>query len=109
MEKEKLDVEKRVSSLETQFAALSEKVESLSAAIGKRKKTEVEKQARKLKLLEAGPYNKEGLAKLNNREIKMLASALDINSFAKNRDQSVRSILEKQKGQAKQGKTEAKK
>ena len=38
MAKDKLDVEKRVSSLETQFAALSEKVESLSAAIGKRKK-----------------------------------------------------------------------
>ena len=115
MQDDKKDVETRVASLEIQFAALTDKVKSLSAATGKRKQTGVEKQARKLKLLEAGPYTKESIAKLNNREVKMLASAMDINTFAKSRDEAVRLILEKQKAQTKQkvqkkqGKKEAKK
>ena len=115
MTNDKTDVETRLASLETQFAALTDKVKSLSAATGKRKQTGVEKQARKLKLLEAGPYTKESIAKLNNREVKMLASAMEINTFAKSRVEAVQLILEKQKAQTKkkvqtkQGKKEAKK
>ena len=109
MANDKLDFENRVASLETQFVALAAKVERLSAVKGKRKQTDAEKQARKLKLLEGGPYNKESLAKLNNREIKMLASAMNINTFAKTRKEADQLIFEKQKGQTKQSNKESKK
>jgi len=51
------------------------------------------KEAKKAELLAGVPYTKESIEKLNSRELKMLASAMGINSFRVANDKLIPQIL----------------
>ena len=56
-----------------------------------------DKELRKANLLANGPYDADGLADLTGRDIKMLASAMKLNSFGMTRDDAVKLISGAQK------------
>ena len=88
-------IEIRVEQLEIRFSDLSKQVENLKEG-RKRKLSKSEKEAKKQELLKGGPYDKKKLDGLKLMEIKMLASAMEINSFGKQRDEIVKLILDNQ-------------
>lgn len=92
----KSSLEFRVRQLEIHVDGIMETVESLKGK-RKRKFSMAEKDAIKNELLKAGPYDKEKLDNLKGLEIKMLASAMKINAFGKNRDEITKLVLVKQK------------
>ena len=59
-----------------------------------------DKEIRKANLLANGPYDSDGLAELTGRDIKMLASAMKLNSFGMTRDEAVKLISTAQKKSA---------
>ena len=86
----------RVEQLEIRVSDLSKEVDSQRKG-QKRKLTKTEKETVKQELLKGGPYDKKKLDDLKLNEIKMLASAMEINSFGKQRDEIAKLILGKEK------------
>ena len=89
-------LEIRMEQLEIRVSDLSKEVDSLRKG-RKRKLTKTEKESIKQELLKGGPYDKKKLDELKLNEIKMLASAMEINSFGKQRDEIAKLILGNQK------------
>lgn len=86
-------LEDRVAALETRVAELTEALEKGGGKGGKRHTSKDEKDELKAKLMEGVPYDKKSLADLQGKQVKMLASAMGINSFGKGRDEVVGEIL----------------
>ena len=82
----------RVEQLEIKLSELSKEMDGLRKG-RKRKLTKTEKESIKQELLKGGPYDKKKLDDLKLNEIKMLASAMEINSFGKHRDEIAKLIL----------------
>ena len=91
----------RMSAVEIRMGALEAVVNQLT--IGKlknnksKKLTSAEKSQIKEQLLKNAPYDKKGLEQLKGPELKMLASALEINSFGVKRSELIKKIFVKQK------------
>jgi len=86
-------LEARVTALEKRLDDVLATLQKAPASAGKPKSGKAEKDAIKAKLLEACPYKKADLEKLNGREIKMLASAVGVNSFRQARPDTEKEIL----------------
>ena len=87
-----------IDSLEARVTALEKRLDEVLATLqkapaGKAKTGKAEKDAIKAKLVEACPYKAADLKKLNGREIKMLASAVGVNSFRQARPDTEKEIL----------------
>lgn len=90
----------RLSALEIRMASMEASLHNFAGVVGSRKSkkmTDVEKDQIKKKLLKRGPYDKRKLEKLNLKDLRMLASAIKINSFGIKREDLIKVILSKQK------------
>ena len=89
---------KRLKSLEQRVADLAEKIE---AGGGKKKSgrglDKDAKEEKKAELLAGMPYSKDDLGEMKNSEVKMLCSALTINSFGMSKDDAISEIVKVQK------------
>lgn len=94
-----INIDVRMSAIEIRMGALEAIVSQLtSGKIGKSKRlTNVEKSQIKGQLLKNVPYDKKGLEQLKGPELKMLASALEVNSFGVKRSELAKTIFAKQK------------
>lgn len=96
-----MNIDVRVSAVEVRMGALEALVNQLT--IGKlnspksKRLTSEEKVQIKENLLKNVPYDKKGLEGLNGPDLKMLASALEINSFGIKRSELIKKIFVKQK------------
>ena len=77
-------------------ASLNNYISAAGTKLSK-KMSDVEKDQIKKKLLKRVPYDKRKLEKLNLKDLRMLASAIKINSFGIKRDDLIKVILSKQK------------
>jgi hypothetical protein len=94
-------IDVRMSAAEIRIGALEALVNQLTlgkmkGAMSKRL-TKEEKSQKKDELLQKVPYDKKGLEALNGPDLKMLASALEINSFGIKRNDLIKQIFVKQK------------
>jgi hypothetical protein len=92
------DDPEEIDSLTARVDALEKRLDEALAVLtkapaGKAKTGKAEKDAIKAKLVEKCPYKKADLEKLNGREIKMLASAVGVNSFRQARPDTEKEIL----------------
>ena len=90
----------RLSALEVRMASVEALLNNYISAAGtklSKKMSDVEKDQIKKKLLKRVPYDKRNLEKLNLKDLRMLASAIKINSFGIKRDDLIKVILSKQK------------
>ena len=99
MTTENKPIETRLSALEIRMGAVEALLNNLAGAFsGKtRKMSDVEKSNMKAELLKGVPYDNKKLEKLKTIELKLLASALGINSFGMKRAVIVKAIITKQK------------
>lgn len=93
-------VEIRVSALE---GLLNNMIGAASITSKSAKKSSTEKEKTKADLLKKVPYEKKALEGLKSAHLKMLASALNLNSFGIKKDELVKNILEAQKKRNKSG------
>jgi len=96
---EKQSVDVRVAALEIRIGAVEALLNNLVGASPKisKKISDAEKDRMKAKLLKGVPYDNKKLEKLNSIQLKLLASAMKINSFGMKRVDIVKTILSKQK------------
>lgn len=90
----------RLSALEIRMASVEASLNNFVGVAGTRKTkkmSDVEKDEIKKKLLKRAPYDKRKLEKLNLKDLRMLASAMEFNSFGIKRDDLIKAILSKQK------------
>ena len=90
----------RLSALEIRMASVEASLNNLVGVPGTRKSKKMsvtEKDQMKKKLLRGMPYDKRRIEKLNLTELRMLASAIKINSFGIKRDELINAILAGQK------------
>ena len=90
----------RLSALEIRMTSVEASLNNYISAAGtklSKKMSDEEKDQIKKKLLKGVPYDKRKLEKLNLKDLRMLASAIKINSFGINRDDLIKVILSKQK------------
>ena len=90
----------RLSALEVRMASVEALLNNYISSAGtksSKKMSDVEKDQIKKKLLKRVPYDKRNLEKLNLKDLRMLASAIKINSFGIKRDDLIKVILSKQK------------
>jgi len=99
MTNENKPIETRLSALEIRMGAVEALLNNLAGAFsGKtRKMSDAEKSHMKAELLKGIPYDNKKLEKLKTTELKLLASALGINSFGMKRAAIVKAIITKQK------------
>jgi len=99
MTSENTSIDTRLSALEIRMGAVEALLNNLSGAFSKKTKkmSDAEKDLMKAELLKGVPYDNKKLEKLKTTELKLLASALEINSFGMKRADIVKSILKKQK------------
>ena len=93
-------LELRVSALEARVQLLDSLIDKIikgAETSPKRKTTREQKEAAKQRLLDAGPYDKKSLEEMGGKDLRILASALNINSFGMARDKIVAAILTSQK------------
>jgi hypothetical protein len=94
-----MNIDVRMSAVEIRMGALEAIVSQLTS--GKNGKfqrlTSAEKTQIKEKLLKSVPYNKKALEELKGPELKMLASALEVNSFGVKRSELIKKIFVAQK------------
>ena len=89
-------VEVRISSVETLLNNLIGS-SSIRAVKVTKKLSSLEKEKIKAKLLEEVPYVKSQLQSIKTKELKLLASALGVNSFGMKTDDIIKAILTAQK------------
>jgi uncharacterized coiled-coil protein SlyX len=96
---ETTSIDTRLSALEIRMASVEALLNNLAGASPRKtKKISVEEKDRmKSELLKGVPYDNKKLEKLNSIELKILASALGINSFGMKRVDIVKGVLSKQK------------
>ncbi len=112
MAKKKDDVSslvERVENLELRVAELVEAgeggeataaaaaEETTTSKTGKKKTSTAEKDKIKKKLAKGIPYKKDKLEGMKASEVKMLCSAMDINSFGLSKDKAIAAIMKEQK------------
>jgi hypothetical protein len=94
-----MNMDVRMSAVEIRMGALEAIVSQLTS--GKNGKSQrlsnTEKSQIKEKLLKNVPYDKKALEELKGPDLKMLASALEINSFAVKRSELIKKIFVVQK------------
>lgn len=98
----------KVKKKQPEGLAEEEALEEEAEAPPARKSSKQEKDDKKEALLSKAPYSSTQLGELNGREIKMLASAMGINSFGMSKDACKASILKSQ-AKGKKKKTAVKK
>ena len=96
---ENTSIDTRLSALEIRMASVEALLNNLAGSSSRktRKISDAEKDRMKSELLKGVPYDNKKLEKLNSIELKILASALGINSFGMKRVDIVKRILSKQK------------
>jgi hypothetical protein len=90
----------RLSALEIRMASVEASLNNLVGVASTRKSkkmSEAQKDQMKKRLLRGLPYDKRRIEKLNLTELRILASAIKINSFGIKRDELIKIILSKQK------------
>jgi hypothetical protein len=89
----------RLSAMEIRMASVESQLNILvgSAASKSRKRSTADKETIKAGLLKKGPYDRKKLESLKTTDMRMLASALGINSFGTKREDLIKAILSKQK------------
>jgi len=96
---ENTSIDTRLSALEIRMASVEALLNNLAGASPRKTKkiSDEEKDRMKSELLKGVPYDNKKLEKLTSIELKILASALGINSFGMKRVDIVKAILSKQK------------
>ena len=96
---ETTSIDTRLSALEIRIASVEALLNNLAGSSSRKTKklSNEEKERIKAKLLKGVPYDNKKLEKLNSIKLKILASALGINSFGMKRVDIVKAILSKQK------------
>lgn len=96
---ENTSIDTRLSALEIRMASVEALLNNLAGAYPRKTKkiSDEEKDSMKTKLLKDVPYDNKKLEKLTSIELKILASALGINSFGMKRVDIVKAVLSKQK------------
>jgi hypothetical protein len=99
MTTENTSTDTRLSALEIRMASVEALLNNLAGSSSKKSKkmSDVEKGRIRAKLLKGVPYDKKSLEKLTLIELKILASAMKINSFGMKRVDIVKAVLSKQK------------
>jgi hypothetical protein len=99
MTTENTSIDTRLSALEIRMASVEALLNNLAGSSSRKTKklSNEEKERIKTKLLKGVPYDNKKLEKLNSIELKMLASAMKINSFGMKRVDIVKAVLSKQK------------
>ena len=94
-----MNMDVRMSAVEIRMGAIEAIVNQLTTGRnGKSKRlSNAEKSQIKEKLLKNIPYDKKALEALKGPDLKMLASALEINSFGVKRSELIKKIFVKQK------------
>ena len=88
-------IEIRLSSVEAQLSNI------VGAATGqKQKSSKNDKERMKAELVMNGPYDKEQLEEMKPTNLKLLASALKLNSFGIKKNELVKALLAAQKTKA---------
>jgi len=95
----KSDIISRLDAIKARIEDIASAMISTGNVGGGKKKgsNKAEKEAAKAELLEKGPYGSDELKALMGKEVKMLASAMGINSFGQAREDVEKAILAAQK------------
>lgn len=107
------DLKERVKALEARVAEIKESMEgSTTAAKSARGSKKAEKEEAKQKLLEGAPYSDSDLKAMTGRDLKMLGSALGVNTFGMKTEEVLKVVKQAQKksgGKKSSGGTKSKK
>jgi len=89
----------RLSAMEIRMDSVEAQLNILlgSAARKSKKRSTAEKEKIKDRLLKKAPYDRKKLENLKTTDMRMLASALGINSFGAKREDLIKAILSKRK------------
>ena len=92
------EMEERLAGLETRVAGAAEEG---AGKVTRKKTSKSDKDEKKAELMKGVPYTVKTIAGLSGRDVKMLASAMEINSFGKARDVVEKLILKSAKNKKK--------
>ena len=99
IQKESKSIELRVPAIEIRMGAVEALMNNFITDSLKPSKTvsKEEKDRIKAELLKGVPYNNKGLENLKLTELRLLASAMGINSFGMKRAAVIKAVISKQK------------
>ena len=89
----------RISAMEIRMASVEAQLNLMVGSVPRKskKRSVADKETVKAELLKTAPYDKKRLDDMKINDMKLLASAMGINSFGKKRDALIKAILSAQK------------